>query len=215
MNPTFSSVPGAAADVREPTLADHASRVDRIDLAAGQLLALLERGQAVTTNDLGDVMTRTFDGIDAEGFWLWKDAYEGLWTVDNSPARSIMLGDGTIEPRVNLLRPTDILHFEIRQIEVTSWKEADARLFSAAWGAELAALPDFTISTLHIVTCLLLPILRRLPQNHCRILRLQTDDGERIVGRKIAASELSGLCRSLGDESGSVDHRRSGMAAVH
>jgi hypothetical protein len=123
-----------------------------------------------------------------------------------APTRSIMLEDGAIEARVNLLRPIDTLRFELRQMEETNWEAADARTFSAAWGAEIAALPEFTISSLHIVTGLLLPIWRRLPQNHCRVFRLQTDDGERIVGRVIAPSELSSLCRNLGiDQIQSID----------
>lgn len=115
-----------------------------------------------------------------------------------APTRSIMLEDGAIEARVSLLRPMDTLRFELRQMEETNWEEADARTFSEAWEAEITALPEFTISSLHIVTGLLLPIWRRLPENHCRVFRLQTDDGERIVGRVIAASEFSSLCRNLG-----------------
>ncbi len=52
-----------------------------------------------------------------------------------------------------------------------------------------------------MVTGLLLPIWRLLPQDYCRVYRLQSDDGERIVGRVVAPSELSRLCRNLG-----IDH---------
>jgi hypothetical protein len=69
MNSTSSSVTGVAANLSLSTVSDRASR-------AGQLLAFLERGQAVATKGLGDVMTSTFEGTDAEDFWLWKDAYE-------------------------------------------------------------------------------------------------------------------------------------------
>ena len=46
--------------------------------------------------------------------------------------------------------------------------------------------PAFTDSELHIVTGLLLPIWRRLPDEHCRVYRLQTDGGERVIGRLVS-----------------------------
>lgn len=44
--------------------------------AAAQILSLLERGKAVAIADLRQIMTEAFGGSDAEGSWLWKDAYE-------------------------------------------------------------------------------------------------------------------------------------------
>ena len=50
---------------------------------------------------------------------------------------------------------------------------------------EIAELPDFSESNLYVVTGLLLPIWRRLPNEGCRVYRLQTDDGMRIIGRQV------------------------------
>lgn len=114
------------------------------------------------------------------------------------PTRSIMLDDGSIQPRVSLIRPMDELRFEIRQLEETNWEEADEQAFVLAWNTEVAAVPEFSTSTMHIVSGLLLPIWKLLPQDFCRVRRLQTDDGERIVGRVIAPDRLAGLCRNFG-----------------
>lgn len=114
------------------------------------------------------------------------------------PTRSIMLEDGSVQPCVTLYRPMDELRYEVRQLEETNWDEADERDFEAAWNAEVAAVPEFTSSTLHVVAGLLLPIWKLLPQDYCRVYRLTTDDGERIVGRMIAPSRLAMLCRSFG-----------------
>jgi len=114
------------------------------------------------------------------------------------PTRSIMLDDGTIEPRVSLLRPLDELRFEIRQLAETNWEEADEQGFEEAWATEVAGLSEFSTSTLHIVSGLLLPIWRMLPHDYCRVYRLETDEGERIVGRVIAPAAISALCRNLG-----------------
>lgn len=114
------------------------------------------------------------------------------------PTRSIMLDDGSVQPRVSLIRPMDELRFEVRQLEETSWEEADEQVFVLAWEAEVAAVPEFSTSVMHIVSGLLLPIWKLLPQDFCRVRRLQTDDGERIVGRVIAPDRLGGLCRNFG-----------------
>ena len=47
-------------------------------------------------------------------------------------------------------------------------------------------MPEFTNSEIYIVSGLLLPIWKRLPNESTRFYRLQTDAGERIVGRKVS-----------------------------
>lgn len=114
------------------------------------------------------------------------------------PAPGVMLDDGSIERRVRLLRPMEQHAFAKAALAETLWEEADRDAFAKAWADEIAALPEFTDSTLHIVTGLLLPIWRRLPDENCRVYRLQTDDGERIVGRLVSPASLGALCRNLG-----------------
>ena len=46
----------------------------------------------------------------------------------------------------------------------THWREADRDTFARAWAAEVAEVPEFTDSTIHIVAGLLLPIWKRLPE---------------------------------------------------
>jgi hypothetical protein len=67
----------------------------------------------------------------------------------------------------------------------TYWRKADRDTFARAWSAELADVPEFTEGEIHIVAGLLLPIWKRLPNESTRVYRLQTDTGERIIGRKV------------------------------
>jgi len=117
------------------------------------------------------------------------------------PTASLMLDDGAIEHRVRLLRPTDELRFGLDALAETHWQPADRKLFCELWQAEVAAVPEFTTSTFHIVTGLLLPIWRRLPDHDCQVYRIQTDAGERIIGRHIAPTLVATMLRNLG-----IDH---------
>lgn len=114
------------------------------------------------------------------------------------PTASLMLDDGTVEHRVRLLRPTDELRFGLEALAETFWRPADRELFCDLWQAEVAAVPEFTTSTFHMVTGLLLPIWRRLPDHDCQVYRIQTDAGERIIGRHIAPALVSTMLRNLG-----------------
>jgi hypothetical protein len=102
------------------------------------------------------------------------------------PARSLMLDDGEVERRVRLVRPMERLNFALNHMPETSWKAVDEAAFSDAWQAEIAGLDEFTTNELHIVTGLLLPIWKRLPEESTRVYRLQTDDGARIIGRRVS-----------------------------
>ena len=102
------------------------------------------------------------------------------------PATSLMLDDGTIELRLRLIRPTETHTFPVKMMEDTPWLEADRAAFVAAWTDEFAEVPEFSESSLHIVAGLLLPIWKQLPQDETRVYRLQTDDGQRIIGRRVS-----------------------------
>ncbi len=103
-----------------------------------------------------------------------------------TPAPSMMLDDGEIERRVCLIRPMEHHYAPLRMMGESHWEEAPDAAFAAAWEAELAEVPEFSDSTIHIVAGLLLPIWKRLPDESTRVYRLQTDAGERIIGRRVS-----------------------------
>jgi predicted RNA methylase len=109
------------------------------------------------------------------------------------PAPSFMLDDGEIEQRVRLIRPMEQHSVSLKMMAESHWLEADRERFSAAWLAELADIPEFSESTIHIVAGLLLPIWKRLPNESTRVYRLQTDTGERVIGRKVSAAWVANI----------------------
>lgn len=102
------------------------------------------------------------------------------------PAPALMLDDGEIERRVRLIRPMEQHQASLSMMAASHWIEANQIEFAETWTAELTNVPEFTESTIHIVAGLLLPIWKRLPNESSRVYRLQTDEGERIVGRRVS-----------------------------
>jgi predicted RNA methylase len=100
-------------------------------------------------------------------------------------ARSMLLEDGGVEERIRLIKPMESPAIPLDALAETFWRPADRARFSAAWEAECAEVPEFETTEMHVVAGLLLPIWRRLPGESTRVYRLQTDTGERIVGRRV------------------------------
>ncbi|MDF3420002.1 methylase [Sulfitobacter sp. KE29] len=148
--------------------------------AETQLLTIAEKRRNTPTS-LADAL----DWLDDPKARLLVNSRSGRAAVQ-VPATSLMLDDGTIEPRLRLIRPLDASTVPAKVMEDTHWLEADRAAFTAAWTAELAEVPEFSESTLHIVAGLLLPIWKQLPQDETRVYRLQTDDGQRIIGRRVS-----------------------------
>ncbi|MFZ2870984.1 strawberry notch family protein, partial [Zavarzinia sp.] len=109
------------------------------------------------------------------------------------PAASIMLDDGEIEQRIRLVRPLESQTIPVRLMPETLWQTAGRNTFAAAWQAELDEIPAFSKTTIHIVAGLLLPIWKRLPAEGTRVYRLETDGGERIVGRRVSPAWVAGV----------------------
>jgi hypothetical protein len=123
--------------------------------------------------------------VDADNGKLLVNAKSGRAAVQ-VPAPSLMLDDGEIERRVRLVRPMEHHHASLKSMTESHWQEADQNTFAAAWSRELSDVPPLSESTIHIVAGLLLPVWKRLPNESTRVYRLQTDEGERIIGRRVS-----------------------------
>jgi predicted RNA methylase len=119
------------------------------------------------------------------GAMLLVNSRSGRAAVQTA-ARSVMLDDGSVEKRVRLIRPMEKTNIPREAMAQTHWQMADQAAFAAAWNAEVADVPEFVTSSLHIVTGLLLPIWKSLPHESSRVYRLQAESGERIVGRRVS-----------------------------
>jgi len=148
--------------------------------AQTRLLAITERrrNRPMTLAD-------ALDYVEDDHGRLLVNAKSGRAAVQVA-APSLMLDDGEIERRVRLIRPMEHHHASLEMMADSHWRETDHASFAAAWQREVLETPPFAESTIHIVAGLLLPVWKRLPNESTRVYRLQTDDGERIIGRRVS-----------------------------
>ncbi len=126
-----------------------------------------------------------------------------------TPTTSITADDGTVHRRFQLRRPLTSERLTDAQLAASSWEPVDMETFDAAWAAELESIPEFSTSTITIISGLLLPIWGHLPTDNMRVYRLQADSvcggkpavGERIIGRLVTRDQLMRLCGALGVDS--------------
>ena len=76
--------------------------------------------------------------------------------------------------------------------------EADKR---AAWEKETASYPDTYEETIHMITGALLPVWDRIQNTgNDRVIRVQTKDRERLIGRVIDSSNIGSVLKALNVE---------------
>ena len=106
---------------------------------------------------------------------------------------------GEIERRFKLQSP-QIGKTSIYAENTMNTKTADIskKEWKAAWEEQLAKVPEFTETRLHMLTGTLLPIWDRLPTDNTRVMRVVTSDGRQYLGRVIAPTQIDGVLRNLG-----------------
>jgi hypothetical protein len=114
------------------------------------------------------------------------------------PTHSIYDADGGVVPRVLLIRPQKETRVPVQGLESSTWQQVSIDAFTAAWSTEVNELPKFTTDYLHLVTGILLPIWKILPQQSSRVFRLQTNDGQKILGRVVNAHDIQTVREQLG-----------------
>jgi len=113
------------------------------------------------------------------------------------PTTSLMQDDGSVTPRVRLLRPNARDVLPIEALEKSQWREIDETSFHAAWETEVSAIPPFTETRFHMVVGLLLQVWKQFPEENTRVYRLQTDCGQRLIGRLVSPATAAALKETL------------------
>lgn len=101
--------------------------------------------------------------------------------------------DGSITQRYRILHPLETDYLTDAELKLSSWQGCDRQQFCSLWSAELDKIPEYKTSRFYIVTGLLLPVWKRLPEDFCRIYRFTANNGERVIGRPIDTADLERL----------------------
>jgi hypothetical protein len=123
-----------------------------------------------------------------------------------NPAPSRMHDDGSVEERVRLIRPMGRETMSVRDYSASRWEPSQDATFATLWEKEVDEVPAFSTTEFHVITGLLLPIWDRLPAENMRVYRLQTDEGERVIGRLVTPEALGAVYAALGVD---ADHTLS------
>ena len=118
------------------------------------------------------------------------------------PAPSMMFDDGGVQERVRLLRPAAREGMARAELDASNWREAEESEWRALWEEEVASLPTHTESRFWLVTGLLLPVWDRLGAENMRVRRLDTDDGEAMIGRAMDAGGVRAVRAAFGLDGG-------------
>jgi hypothetical protein len=122
------------------------------------------------------------------------------------PAPSRMHDDGSVEQRIRLIRPMGRETMSVRDYSASRWEPSQDATFATLWQKEVDEVPEFSTTEFHVITGLLLPIWNRLPAENMRVYRLQTDEGERVIGRLVTPEALGAVYTALGVD---ADHTLS------
>lgn len=114
------------------------------------------------------------------------------------PTSSLMTEEGEPIARVELMRPMATDRMLELEMPNSLWEAVSDFEFERAWTKEVEAVPEISVSKLTLISGLLLPIWDRLPTDNMRIYRLQTETGERAIGRLVTQDQLANVYAALG-----------------
>lgn len=129
-----------------------------------------------------------------------KSPNNKVYAVADAP--SVTTGEGLIVDNYRVISPVSDSRMVKRANIVgrdSKWEKIGKDEARRLWDAEIAAAPDFIAHDMHLITGAILPIWDRLRGN-ARVVRLQTDQGERFIGRVVPSGQISTVLKALGAE---------------
>ena len=114
------------------------------------------------------------------------------------PTNGVLEENGSISPRVSLIRPQGNIKLRQSELANSHWKEINSTDFSRLWMDEVANAPDYKESSFYLITGLLLPLWKHIDTDSMKVWRLQTDDGQHLLGRVLQPEQIGAVYDRLG-----------------
>lgn len=128
-----------------------------------------------------------------------KSSKDRVYAV--AEASSLTNEKGHIVDYYRLINPVSGSHV-VERVKVDNgkdWSRIDRGRAQEMWAHETSKAPEYLSHDLHLITGAILPIWDRLGGS-TRVVRLQTDSGERYIGRVVPKSALVATLKKLGAE---------------
>ncbi len=122
-----------------------------------------------------------------------------------SPAHNKTDAGGSVTPMARLTGSLDHSFTEAHRLRNEQyWEELTEAQAEKLWAREVESLPAMVEHDNHLISGVILPIWDRLPRQS-RVIRLQTDAGERFLGRYIEPDSIAATLQNLGTEAHAPD----------
>ncbi|MCU0567195.1 MAG: strawberry notch family protein [Oculatellaceae cyanobacterium Prado106] len=114
------------------------------------------------------------------------------------PTDSTISDTGAVVSRVSLIRPTEKTKLTLTDLAQTSWQVVAFEEWQHRWNEEVAETSPWVSDRFYLITGLLLPIWEKISSHSVRVYRLETDNGERLLGRMVDVAQMAKLAAVLG-----------------
>jgi hypothetical protein len=114
------------------------------------------------------------------------------------PTDSMITESGAIEPRVSLIRPSEKVKMTLAELAQTTWQPVSRAEWRRLWDEEVADTPQFVSDRFFLICGLLLSIWKKIASHSMRVYRLETEEGERLLGRLVNPDQMAQLATAFG-----------------
>jgi hypothetical protein len=145
------------------------------------------------------------------GFYRNKRSGQ-LWAVREYGSKTF--SDGRVANQYRLQGPAqhqgqvlteDKFQPEAPRYREWNWEKIEAEQARSEWDTALQTADPYRQEPLHLITGAILPIWDRLPQGAMKVVRVQTDDGQRYLGRLLDSRHVNATLQNLGATPNAVD----------
>lgn len=139
---------------------------------------------------------------------VWAAYNAGVKTDDSGRVHTMVRLLGQLESSVQHVEEGRLEEKRwVKDDYVQNWNKIEKADAKPLWNEALASSPDYVKNTMHMISGAILPIWDRLEQGgKHRVLRVQTDGGQRFIGRIIPESSINTVLRNLGADAANLDY---------